>query len=409
MEFINKQVNHSKMENIAEKIERHSTALFILALVVRIFLVVYGTWQDEHFAVKYSDIDYAVVTDGARLLYDGKSPYGRTTYRYTPLLAALLVPNITFHSSFGKCLFVAFDFCSAYLVYALVRELRWTRRQAILGALGWLWNPLSLSISTRGSGDSIVCAQVLFTLLGLVKGRFEKSWPWLLCSAVVHGLSVHWRLFPIVFAPTILVFLDTWPQRIAYGFVSGTTFLALGLGCYLMYRMEFVHETFLYHLSRSDIRHNFSVWFYALYLGMKSEYSSLVSLVAFLPQIVTQAAIIYRFGKIDISYSFFLQTWAFVVFNKVVTAQYFLWYISLLPVCAFSVSVPTITMLTHAMLPWMLSEVHWLFWGYTVEFLGLSTFKGVFLAGVVFFIVNVYCICNFIRWHQSSEGGIKKD
>lgn len=391
------------MEKARDLVLAHYGPCIALAFAIRVCLVVYGTWQDERFAVKYSDVDYAVVTDGARLLFNGESPYARTTYRYSPLLAAMLVPNITVHASFGKLLFVAFDFGAAFLVYVLVKELKWTRDQALLGALAWLWNPLSLTISTRGSGDSIVCAQVLFTLLGLVRGKSSSSWGWLLSSAVVHGLSVHWRLFPIVFAPTILMFLDTWPQRIGFGLVSGSTFIGLGAACFWLYRVEFVQETFLYHLGRTDHRHNFSIWFYVLYLGMSGEGAPALSLAAFLPQVITQATIILRFAKVDVVYAFFLQTWAFVVFNKVVTAQYFLWYISLLPVCIFAVKVPLATVLLRAFLPWMVSEVHWLLWAFTVEFKGLSTFKGVFVASALFFVVNVYCLAGFIQWHRSSS------
>lgn len=390
-------------ETIRLKLVEYSSQLFVLSLVVRVILIVFGAWQDENFEVKYSDIDYAVVTDGARLAYNGESPYDRTTYRYTPLLAYLLIPNV-FFPSFGKCIFVMFDLISAWLVRKVVLQLGHDEGDARIASLAWLYNPLSLTISTRGSGDSIVCAQVLFTLYGLIEvkrpGMRRDTWAILILSALSHGISVHWRIFPIIFAPTILYYLDNWPQRIAYGIVSGGVFLVLNVIFYIIYGQPFLQETFLYHLSRTDHRHNFSVWFYSLYLALNSDKSTLLSLSAFLPQIISQLCLILRFGRRDIGFCFFLQIWAFVVFNKVVTAQYFLWYISLLPIAVFSVKLSIEKLLLKILLPWMVTEIHWLIWGFQVEFLGNSAFLGIFFASVLFFIVNIYVITQLIAAHS---------
>lgn len=82
-------------------------ALVFAAAILRVGLIVYGDWQDAHMEVPYTDIDYTVFSDASRLIVEGKSPFDRDTYRYSPLLALILVPNIVLHRCWGKVLFAA--------------------------------------------------------------------------------------------------------------------------------------------------------------------------------------------------------------------------------------------------------------------------------------------------------------
>src|SRR3989338_9498842 len=139
--------------------------------------------------VKYTDIDYEVFTDAATFVSEGQSPYERATYRYTPLFAYILLPNVYLWKSFGKVLFCGLDLLVGWLLYKLVgREpsaLAWI-------ALGWLWNPFMINISTRGNAESLVCAAVLSTL-------FAASQDAPFVCGLLHGISVHLKLYPIIY------------------------------------------------------------------------------------------------------------------------------------------------------------------------------------------------------------------
>lgn len=88
----------------------------------------------------------------------------------------------------------------------------------------------------------------------------------------------------------------------------------------IRYGYEFLFETYLYHVTRKDHRHNFSFWFYNIYLTFTSPTGTLVGVLTFVPQLALVLAIGCCFGK-DIFFCAFLQTFAFVAWNKVCTAQ----------------------------------------------------------------------------------------
>ena len=135
----------------------------------------------------------------------GDSPYSRPTYRYTPLLAWLLTPNILLFNAFGKLVFVACDMLCGYLLFEIQRARSIPpSKSADSIFFAWMCNPLVLIISTRGSAESVVILFVLGSLYFLTKQGSLN-----LCIAgVLHGLSVHTKIYPVTFSLPIYLMLD---------------------------------------------------------------------------------------------------------------------------------------------------------------------------------------------------------
>lgn len=166
-------------------------------------------------------------------------------------------------------------------------------------------------------------------------------------AAVWYGVIVHFRIYPIIYALPIVLFLDDdYPsiaartphrklsdadtsksliewlnrERITFGLVSGGVFFALTGICYNMYGMEFLQEALLYHFTRTDPRHNFSIYFYYVYLHHSLGFTLLERLLAFVPQMGVQVVLATFFAK-DLPFCIFTQTVAFVAFNKVILLE----------------------------------------------------------------------------------------
>ncbi|KAK1806637.1 hypothetical protein P4O66_005144 [Electrophorus voltai] len=343
--------------------------------------------------VKYTDIDYHVFTDASRFVTKGESPYKRSTYRYTPLVAWMLSPNLYLTPHFGKLLFVTCDVVCGALLHCLLTLRGSSSEAACYFSALWLLNPLPIGVSTRGNAEAVLSLLVLSTLLCL-----ELKRP--LIAAFLYGLSIHMKIYPVTYGLAIALSIASqgpsggrWMfQRLfnkdllQFAFVSGTVFFGLTLAFYFMYGWDFLHETYLYHLTRRDIRHNFSPYFYMLYLMAESEWSMVLGLVAFLPQ----AALLFLSSlafHTDLPLCCFLNTAIFVSFNKVCTSQYFLWYLCLLPLVLPRLSL-TVKRGVAILLLWFTGQGLWLAPAYYLEFEGRNTFLYIWFAGLLFLIIN---------------------
>ncbi|KAF6135620.1 hypothetical protein GIB67_028191 [Kingdonia uniflora] len=434
-------------------------SMFMLSAVLRVVLIVYGEWQDAHMEVRYTDVDYIVFSDAAALVALGKSPYERSTYRYSPLLAFLLVPNSVIHRSWGKLIFSASDLLVGIFIRSILKLRGVPESLCFSSVVVWLFNPFTFTIGTRGNCEPIVCAVILWIVICLMNGGYQcrikavcllgmKEYLSLngkvLQSAFWYGLIVHFRIYPIIYALPILLFLDpqiflfdqkptiqnwspgqeinqmsrgkrrvylSYPwlllrnlltrERISFGVISGSTFFLFTGIFFHLYGWKFLHEALLYHLTRTDPRHNFSIYFYHIYLHHEDEFSVLEKLISFLPQLIVQMVLSYRFAR-DLPFCLFLQTVAFVAFNKVITAQYFVWFF-----CLWPLILPWSRMKLKwegliLCLLWMGAQMHWLMWGYLLEFKGKNVFIQLWCASLLFLAANTLVLIMVIRHHRFS-------
>jgi hypothetical protein len=88
---------------------------------------------------------------------------------------------------------------------------------------------------------------------------------------------------------------------------------------YAIYGHEFLTETFTYHITRQDHRHNFSIYAYQIYLHYQDSITTIVKLLVFLPQFTLVGVMGTIRGSLEMR--MFCQTFAFVMLNKVITSQ----------------------------------------------------------------------------------------
>lgn len=418
----------------------------IISIVIRIFLVYYGEVQDSLSEIQYTDVDYRVVTDGASHVLNLNSPFKRHTYRYTPLLAYLVLPNLLLHHSFGKFVFSLFDiFIGVLIKWILLNCYRGNKisiekkllkletlnnrnkylikrkneilnsnnetlppkyiRMAEISAYFWLYNPLTMVIATRGNGDCVSCSLVLASLYFLLKN--EQTVLQFFTAGIFLGISIHFRLYPIGFClafylTTLDKQLETikdhlqailMPNAKQLALVAGTiTSLTVSTGLfYYLYGYQYLYESMLFHLVRKDTRHNFSLYFYQQYLSSNFDISLLEKILTFLPQLVLIVIITLRYGKHrqTVGFALFAIAFVMVAYNPVVTSQYFVWFLSLLPLSVKNFK--NIGMRKAVFIPvmWFISQGGWLLPAYLLEFRGWNTFEFIWIQSIVFFFSNI--------------------
>lgn len=91
-----------------------------------------------------------------------------------------------------------------------------------------------------------------------------------------------------------------------------------------------------------------------------------------------------------------LQTMVFVAYNSVCTAQYFMWFLCLVPVALQHIRPGPITMWAPPVLLWAGSLALWLGLAYLLEFTGRALFVELWVAALIFHVSTVLVIAFFI-------------
>jgi len=247
----------------------------------------------------------------------------------------------------------------------------------------------------------------------------DRQW---VAAAIVQGaLAVHLKIYPIIYLPSIFLFMANEGRNIWFGFYDIVNFcwtciynlkgfvfamasLLFFLNCvaigYMLYEQKFLDEFLLYHVTRSDVRHNFSPYFYPLYLAVGDvQMTKVISLGAFIPQMTMIVIFAVRYHD-DLPFCWFLTTYSFVSLNKVSTSQYFSWYLCFMPLIYCRIKMCS-TKAVKLMVLWFFGQAQWLLPAYLLEFQGFNTFIWLWLASLAFMSINFYIIGSVISHYES--------
>jgi GPI mannosyltransferase 1 subunit M len=223
---------------------------------------------------------------------------------------------------------------------------------------------------------------------------------------------VHLRLYPIIYLPAMLLYLlppipknplellcikyikDSFHDKhfnrlLTFLFTFCTTLLLLTLISYAFEGHSFLQESIYHHFGRQDHRHNFSAYYFMYYLqksDMNNSFDTTITstLLPFTLQIFLLLSISIKFSQHQLPLCLLLLTLVFVTWNKVITAQYFLWYISLLPLALSTNSLlqnKRILITTTGF--WMTSIAYWLYRAYWLEIHGENEYRAVWIASLL--------------------------
>ena len=391
---------------------------------------------------------------------------------------------------FGRLLFCVADVICGKIIVSLRRQTRISqgdeqlndpntilgalRNPKLIDALWWMYNPLAINICTRGSAESfVVILPVLLTVVLLVSGSKERVGRSSIIgravvASIMHGIAIHSKLYPVIYTVSFMAYTSyqehgrTWkrvlqplpsgespfpwtnpgrllhliwlwiqrllltPSAVLFLVISLSTFGGLTYSAVLRYGDIALEEGFLYHFSRVDHRHNYSMHWYWIYLARgriaqslsasaassSSASSSFAAMawigrILLLPQAVLLLYVSLGIAPYDLCLALFVQTFLFVAHNKVITAQYFTWYLCLLPLCSGRIQWNS-RRIQISLAYLGISVVAWLGSAFCLEMQGMPVHLLVWLASVNFFTANVNFLGAILKGHIKANEGAKE-
>jgi len=456
---------------------------YLTAFFIRFLVIIIGDILKHKYQIDLTDIDYEVFSDGAKHILNFESPYNRETYRYTPILAFITTPNHLIYYNFGKILFSFVDVLVGLSIEIILnlqnkkgkcefsdkdneKDSNWLKtiykhlnNPFAITSLFYLYNPVSISICTRGSADCIIALLVLSTLIFIEVGLYP-------IAGLCYGFAIHFKIYPIIYFPCFYLYIiykdlqtnniitekddkvdkkesilensqnqrrylfiriyDTiysklstilyyfWEvfkfslrsflnyKAIIFAVLTVATFLFYLIIFYTILGNKFLYEYLIYHLVRKDHRHNFSIFYYLIYLTYNNQLGKLLSLVTFVPQVLLVGiSSLTLFHNINLC--LVIVTMIFVTFNKVITAQYFLWYISLIPLIIpfnkmfdFKNYPGKVIYGLFIFLVWLGLDLIWNNYSHHLEYKGQNLFLELWGVNIGFFLVNCWIIKDLI-------------
>ncbi len=380
-------------------------SLFFWAAVLRFGFV----YLNESLDIQ-TDVDYHVYTEGAaELLGPAGNPYRRYTYRYTPLVAYMMVPNLQL-PCFGKLLFNLFDLAAIYYMHLFLQTVRGVSRLAKGKALAfWALNPFMVYINGRGSCESVslfFLAAMLFHLRKAHLGHAELLHVAL--AGLAYGLLVHFRLYPVIFALSLYLYVNKerlLPRlnALVFGLVSLGVNAGLLLAFYRRFGEIFLEECFLYHLKRKDPRHNYSIFWISTvfdYFEQAEGWSMMNSgklLLGVRLGLICLVALAYRRNHLM---AMFIQTFVFTTLNTVYTAQYAVWETQLLPYLLLDsqcLGGNKKAGFWGLLLLWFLNLEAWTYFSGKFEHQGENSLYWMHLANLGYFLVRILFLNHFVE------------